>query len=80
MDDHRKDHIDPEKKTRPTDNLQKKKKNLFYWELCSPVNQWAKIKEKEKRDKYLDVARELRKLWNLRLIVVLIMIGSWNGL
>ena len=32
-----------------------------------------KIKEREKRDKFLDLARELRKLWNMR-------IGTlWNG-
>ena len=29
-----------------------------------------KIKECEKRDKYLDLIKELRKLWNMRVTVV----------
>ena len=28
----------------------------------------VKIKENRKRDKYLDLARELKKLWNMRII------------
>ena len=35
-----------------------------------------KIKENEKRDKYLDLARELRKLWNIRVTVIPIEIGA----
>ena len=34
-----------------------------------------KIKENEKRDKYLDLARELRKLWNMMVTVMPIAIG-----
>ena len=33
------------------------------------------IKEKEKSDKYFNFARELKKLWNMRLAVVPIVIG-----
>ena len=29
-----------------------------------------KIKENEKRDKYLDLAREIKKLWNMKVIVI----------
>ena len=35
-----------------------------------------KIKENEKRDKYLDLAREQKKLWNMRVIVITIVIGA----
>ena len=38
------------------------------------ANKWTtvKIKDNEKRDKYLDLIRELRKLWNMRMIPVVI--------
>ena len=29
-----------------------------------------KIKENEKRDEYLDLARELKKLWNMKMTVI----------
>ena len=31
-----------------------------------------KFEENEKRDKYIDLARELKKLWNIKLTVILI--------
>ena len=34
----------------------------------------VKINESEKIDKYLDLARELKKLWNMRFMVILIVI------
>ena len=34
-----------------------------------------KLKECEKRDKYLDLARELKKLWNTKVIIIPIVIG-----
>ena len=35
----------------------------------------VKLKESEKRDKYLDLARELKKLWKLRVTVIPIVIN-----
>ena len=35
-----------------------------------------KIKENEKIDKYLNLARELRKLWNMRVTVIPGEVGS----
>ena len=35
-----------------------------------------KIKESEKIDKYLDFARELKKLWNMKMMVVPIVVGA----
>ena len=37
---------------------------------------WVKLKESKKRHKYLDLARELRKLWNMKVTVILIVIGT----
>ena len=34
------------------------------------------LKESEKKDKYLDLARELKKLWNMKVTVVPIVIGA----
>ena len=34
------------------------------------------LKESEKKDKYLDLARELKKLWNMKVRIVPIVIGA----
>ena len=34
------------------------------------------MKESEKKDKYLDLARELKKLWNMKVTIVPIVIGA----
>ena len=36
----------------------------------------VKIKESKKRDMYLDLARELKKRWNMKVTVLLIVIGA----
>ena len=41
-----------------------------------PVDHRVKIKEIEKRDKYLDLAREIRILWNMRVTVIPVVTGS----
>ncbi len=40
------------------------------------------LKESEKKDKYLDLARELKKLWNIKVSIALgtITKGLLNGL
>ena len=30
----------------------------------------VKLKESEKKDKYLDLARELKKLWNMKVTII----------
>ena len=35
----------------------------------------VKLKESEKKDKYLDLAWELKELWNMKVIVIPIVIG-----
>ena len=62
--------------TRPCDG-QQKKENLPNSELCHPGRPPSKNKGSEKRDKYLGFARELKKkLWNMKLIVITIVIGA----
>ena len=37
-----------------------------------------KLKECEKNDKHLDRARELKRLWNMKVIIVPIVIGAFG--
>ena len=37
-----------------------------------------KLKESLKKDKYLDLARELKKLWNMKVTIIPIMIGAFG--
>ena len=34
------------------------------------------MKESEKRDKYLNLAKELKKLWNIKMMMIPIVIGA----
>ena len=36
------------------------------------------LKECEKKDKYLDLARELRKLWNMQVTIITNVIGAFG--
>ena len=36
------------------------------------------MKECEKKDKYLDLAREMKKLWNMKVTIVPIVIGAFG--
>ena len=51
-------------------------KNLSYRRFCLPADHRVKLKEIEKKDKYLDLTRELKKLWNMRVKFVPIVIGD----
>ena len=72
---------------RSYDNHQKTKREL---DFAFPVDHREKLKECEKRDKYLDLARELKKLWNMKVTIVIGALGTvtkgfvkdwriWNG-
>ena len=71
-------------------NKEKKKKieNLQNCRFSVPADHRIKLKECEKKDKYLDLARESKKLWNMKMSIVPIVIGAfgtvteglWKGL
>ena len=42
-----------------------------------PADYKINLKECEKEDKYLDLARELKKLWNMKVTIVPIVIGAF---
>ena len=47
-------------------------------DLAVPTDHSVKIKENEKRNKYLDLAREQKKLCNIEVTVIAIIIGGFG--
>ena len=59
--------------TTPRDSQQEKKENF-----AVPADHRVKLKESKKKDKYQDLARELKKLWNMKVTVIPIAIGAFS--
>ena len=45
-------------------------------DIAVPADHRIKLKECKKRDNYLDLARELKKLWNIKVTIIPIVIGA----
>ena len=62
----------------------KKKKKRKEKRICKivdfavPADHRINLKECEKKDKYLDLARELKKLWHMKVTIVPIVIGAFG--
>ena len=65
-------------KPRPYNNLQKKKKKRIckIVDFAVPADHRIKLKECEKEDKYLGLAWELKRLRNMKVTIVPIVIGA----
>ena len=50
--------------------INKKKKTCKIVDFAVPADHRIKLKECEKKDKYLDLARQLKKLWNMQVIII----------
>ena len=50
--------------------------DLIIVDFAVPADYRINLKESEKKDKYLDLARELKKLWNMKVTIVPIVIGA----
>ena len=61
--------------TRPNES-QRKKRTYRMVDFAIPADHRVKLKENEKRDKYLDLARERKNLLNIRVTVISIVIGT----
>ena len=59
-------------------NNNNKKRICKIVDFAVPADHRIKLKEREKRDKYLDLARELKKLWNMKVTIVPIVIGAFG--
>ena len=65
----------PGQKIRPHNN-HKKKRICKIVDFSIPADHRINLKEGEKKDKYFDLARELKKLWNMKVTIVPIVIGA----
>ena len=64
-------------KTRPYNNQQKKRIRKIV-SFAGPADNRINLKECEKMDKYLDLARELKKLWNMKVTIVPMVISAFG--
>ena len=66
--------------TKPSDKKKQKKEQTRTCRIVNvtvPADHRVKIiKESKKRNKYQDLARELKKLWNIKLTVIPIVVGA----
>ena len=58
--------------------INKKKKICTIVDFAVPADHRTKLKEYEKRDKYLDLARELKKLWSMKVTIIPIVVGAFG--
>ena len=54
--------------------INEKKRICKIVDFAVPADHRINLKESEKKDKYLDLARELKKLWNMKVMIVPIVI------
>ena len=58
--------------------INKKKRTCKIVDLAVLADHRIKLKECEKKDKYLDLAREQKKLWNMQVTIIPIVIGVFG--
>ena len=62
---------------RPYNNQQEKRRTCRIMDFAVPADHRVKLKESEKRNKYLDLGRELKKLWNMKVTsIVMDVLGT----
>ena len=70
------DHLIPDRRPDLIIINNRKKKICKTVDFALPADHIINLKESEKKDKYLDLARELKKLWNMKVMIVPIVIGA----
>ena len=58
--------------------INKKKRTCKIVDFAVPADHKIKLKECEKKDKYLDFPWELKKLWNMQVTIIPIVIGAFG--
>ena len=56
--------------------IHKKERTCRIVDFAVLADHRVKLKECEKRDKYLNLARELKKLWNMKVMIIPIVVGA----
>ena len=59
-------------------NKKKKTRICKIVDFAVPADHRIKLKECEKRDKYIDLAGELKKIWNKKVTIIPIVIGAFG--
>ena len=59
-------------------NNKKKKRTCKIVDFAVLADHRIKLKECKKKDNYLDLARELKKLWNMQVTIIPIVIGAFG--
>ena len=54
------------------------KKNCIIVDFAVPADHRIKLKECEKKDEYLNLARVLEKLWNVKVTIIPVGIGAFG--
>ena len=57
-------------------SIHKKKRTCQIVDFAIPADQRVKLKGSERKDKYLELAREQKKLWNTEVTVIPTVIGA----
>ena len=68
----------PYNKKKKKRKKEKEKRIYKIVDFAVPADHRIKLKECEKKDKYLDLARELKKQWNMKVTIVPIVIGAFG--
>ena len=58
--------------------INKKKRTCKIVDFAVPADYRINLKECEKKDKYFDLTRKLKKLWNMKMTIVPIVIGAFG--
>ena len=58
--------------------INKRKRICKIVDFAVSADHRIKLKECEKKDKYLDLAWELKKLWNMKVTIIPIVIGAFG--
>ena len=58
--------------------INKKKRICKIVDFAVPADHRITLKECKKKDKYIDLARELKRLWNMKVTIVQIVIGAFG--
>ena len=72
------DHLIPARRPDLIIINKKKKRTCKIVDFAVPADHRIKLKECEKKDKYVDLAWELKKLWNMQVTIIPIVIGAFG--
>ena len=62
--------------TSKLNDSQQKKRTCWIVDIAFPTDHEVKLKEREKRERYQDLASELKRLWNMKVTVIPIVVGA----